>query len=465
MKRNIIYLITVLLVITLLGTCAPVLVEFVAGQTIGTAENSEANIYLTHNTAQNLNNNITGNPFRYTGVSEALNYTDDTTGDITLTFINGVVDAAAIAAAITIYPLSDAANPWEPYVQGAAITYTSTVTENGTGSLVVLNIDPTALPTDSLEIVIAPTLTANGGLVTLNQDSDATPGETEDTAIVNLINAVAGGAPAVITGFARNPQALIGAPVIPVTFTINGENYIAMEPGDLILGENIGATPATESAFGLVDTNGNIGGIDENLSAATISPGLQVSLFNADTGAWSAVSGTLTYDAVAASPGLGNVTYTLPAAAAVGQFYRARLDYYNITESAAVGGYVHRGTYDPDSATRYAYLYYYVVGDATAAGWITSISDAGSNNARTITVNLSSDLNTATLSNYSLEVWKDEAVDKKVQWVSYTMEDANSVILNLSSSVTTGSFYVVAKPLLLDEAGDPFLDKSFNTTL
>ncbi len=255
---------------------------------------------------------------------------------------NYEIDAATATTAISIFPLSDAADNYTAFTRGTAIPLTFDV--KGTrlyfsGSFVG--------STAKVEIFLDATkLTARGGTQKLDTNGNGSFGEESDSVSDDgsLVVGTAPGAtaPAAVTvGASRSPGA-----------TLPGFATTGLLAASAVLDIATYVSPNLLT-FTVRDTGSSA--VSDKVSITS-----SVVVYKNVAGVWTVVPSTLFY---ASAGNIASVTLDTPPKK--GESYKVVVDKYNIVESQAVAGYIHRASWLPsDDTLRYVTRYY----TFTAAG-------------------------------------------------------------------------------------------------
>lgn len=268
------------------------------------------------------------NLFYFDGISTTT-FSADANRTFIMYFDGGVVDAASVATAVTINQSANAADVNTIWAVGAAIPFTSTVIaeSDGTYSQVVfsMNLNVAAIA-NQLQLSVDPaTLTANGGKH-LDGNGNNIGGEAGDlyftymTVTPSTLEATVITPTALTTGAARMPYLNLNDPSGSLSVPANAATTI---------------TFTYRNVTGIPGAQGGVG-----IGAATFSGGLTLEKWVA--GVWTAQTYTAAYVDTT-----NVVTITFPAAAVTDEIYRWTVNPYNIVETAAVRGDIHRANNDP----------------------------------------------------------------------------------------------------------------------
>lgn len=329
MKKFFTPVILLLLAAVLIMGCQSPITTFEDGATLGADAAAETTL-LTELSTDQLTE--TQDALRTPGsglniaIASALSPTTGQT--ITLTFNNGVIDAATVATSVFVYPLTGTAMADGAYTRGAALAFTSVISNENPGSKLILTLDLSAATISTvLEVHIkADILTANGGK--LNLDGDQIMGEADQDDYFSYPTIT--GATVTAVGGQRNPRGTIGA-----TYALT-----------------IGSTAAT------VTFTTSAGGALTDMTLASLSTGIALQKMGTD-GTFTAVTlGAGAYDNTT-----GVLSYTITAPVA-GEVYRWVTTPGSVKEATARRGYIHglanwfwNGTRSTDLALQTTYAY------------------------------------------------------------------------------------------------------------
>jgi hypothetical protein len=384
----------------------------------------------------------TGNPFVFVSTSGTLTADD---GEIfQLVFYQGVVDSSSIASGIAIYPLVAAADANTVWGHGTPLTFTAEVvpelidagTMMDSRVVITINLNITGI-SSRLEISIDPTLlTANGGAKLLNMDGDGVAGEAGEDDVVTYIAVGTG----TVTPFT---VPVVVTPGLDRDTPNNGNSPNFAYSGGY-------AATSTSLTFNASDSRGGT-----NVTAASLMDAVSIEKLGAD-GTWSTVT------PASKTLASGVITATLSTALARGEIYRVKSDLYEIKESAAVAGYIHRMGYDQNnSAARYVYSGWAANSNCgpvdVAFDSAVTITDGGAANSRwfqidfTCTAIKMSTITTSTVRLYDITAarWVNWATDVKMT------SSAVRFVMPSSFAGTTGNTYTIyISPLVTDDGAD-----------
>lgn len=301
----------------------------------------------------------------------ALNPIYNTTGQRIWYEFNYDIDASTVASAFT-FTILNTSTATTVYNRGLTIPFTSETV----GNRVYFNFNLTTASA-LLEVHIdAAILTGKGGTQKLDLDGDGIKGEATDNYISSLpVTANSAGLPtlpAVTAGILRNPISLCTIGNLPASAILVAPTYTW-------------TFTATDTAAGYL----------MNVQSS-------VSVYKNVAGLWVLAPSTTTYST-------GTATITLTTAPVKGESYKIVRDRYNVFESSAVLGYVHRANYnnvaDNDfSSTRYNISYFNFTNTAGTQIAPTLSAVGGVDFGRYIDVTAAGAFNMATITAESLKV-------------------------------------------------------------
>lgn len=437
-----------------LTSCLPVgtFNPFLGGsaETEGTTD-TESDLIDAVNESESASRAESGSPFLLAGATVPSGTLSNETGQIILlTFTNGVVDldAAGQIPGLSVYPLTDTGVANQPYVRGTVLSYTVNRITTAAGSQAYLTLNLSGVPTNTIEVAAAPTLSANNGTKLINQDEDDVMGEPEDAEFFYLDVTAAPPLPAPV-GTIRAPRLGVdpnfATPLVPVGFAA-------------------ASTAITIAGF---DVDGE--GVADVFTAGSIGAGITLWKLDPALGTWSAVAeGARSYDA----SDLNNGVLTIPVSTAManGDIYQVRYDRYNITTLQEVFGYIQRDYYEQnDTANNLTRTNLQVIGGAGQYATVTNATGtrvAGAQSYVTVTFGggaATGDIVTSSITPQSVLIFYNDGTGlREVGWDFYAVtvftDGANQIRFFLPPSVKPNpgqGFRVVVKTSVMADSQTP----------